>query len=176
MHGIGFVRGTDSSLAPVPAGSVTTELMHTTDWLPTLVNLAGGDVSGSALPLDGHDQWPTIAHGKPTSRKFIIHNVPITADPVLLPPDPEVCLFKHMSAVYHWTSVSSLTAAADDATGQRWRLQHKCLPLKRRQPNRSLPWCVRACVRARARACVCVLDSFLVRGRFRDYGWRYPIG
>lgn len=93
VHGIGFVRGTDSSLAPVPAGSVTTELMHTTDWLPTLVNLAGGDISGSALPLDGHDQWPTIAHGKPTTRKFIIHNVPITADPVLLPLDPEVCLF-----------------------------------------------------------------------------------
>jgi len=52
-----------------------TELMHTTDWLPTLVGLAGGDVSGSVLPLDGVDQWPTIAKGTPTTRKFIIHNV-----------------------------------------------------------------------------------------------------
>lgn len=84
MHGIGFVRGTDSSLAPVPAGSVTHELMHTTDWLPTLVALGGGDVSGSALPLDGVDQWKTIATGAPTARKFIIHNVPITARPIAI--------------------------------------------------------------------------------------------
>ena len=27
VHGIGFVRGTDSSLAPVPAGTVSHELM-----------------------------------------------------------------------------------------------------------------------------------------------------
>ena len=58
MHGIGFVRGTDSSLAPVPAGTVTHELMHTTDWLPTLCGLAGAAdaVQASALPLDGVDQ------------------------------------------------------------------------------------------------------------------------
>ena len=102
-------------LAPVPAGSVTTELMHTTDWLPTLVNLAGGDVSGSALPLDGHDQWPTIAHGKPTTRKFIIHNVPITADPVLLPPDPEVCPYICLSLA----SVRLLTVAVDYSNRER---------------------------------------------------------
>ena len=57
-------------------------------WLPTLVALGGGDVSGSALPLDGVDQWPTISLGTPTTRKFIIHNVPITATPVDLPPGP----------------------------------------------------------------------------------------
>ena len=33
VRGIGFVRGTNSALAKVPAGQ-TQELMHTTDWLP----------------------------------------------------------------------------------------------------------------------------------------------
>ena len=89
VHGIGFVRGTDSALAPVPAGGATHELFHTTDWLPTLVGLAGGDTAGSALPLDGVDQWPTISTGAATPRKFIIHNLPITADPVLLQPGPD---------------------------------------------------------------------------------------
>lgn len=39
-------------------------------------------VAASVLPLDGHDQWPTISKGSPTPRKFIIHNVPITARPL----------------------------------------------------------------------------------------------
>ena len=30
VRGVGWVRGTDSALAKVPAGSVTHELMHTT--------------------------------------------------------------------------------------------------------------------------------------------------
>jgi hypothetical protein len=30
-------------------------------------------------------QWPTISKGTPTTRKFIIHNAPITAMPILLP-------------------------------------------------------------------------------------------
>ena len=81
------MRGTDSTLAPVPPGTVTHDLMHTTDWLPTLVGLAGGTVEGAGgQHVDGVDQWPTISKGTPTTRKFIIHNVPITADPVLLPP------------------------------------------------------------------------------------------
>lgn len=82
VHGIGFVRGTDSAVAPVPAGTITHELMHTTDWLPTLAGLAGAAaaVAKSALPLDGHDQWPTISKGTPTTRRFIIHNVPITGE------------------------------------------------------------------------------------------------
>ena len=34
-------------------------------------------------------QWPTISKGAATTRKFIVHNLPITADPVALTPGPD---------------------------------------------------------------------------------------
>lgn len=34
-------------------------LMHASDWLPTLVLAAGGSTTGS-LPLDGYNQWPSL--------------------------------------------------------------------------------------------------------------------
>jgi arylsulfatase A-like enzyme len=48
VRGIAFVRGTNSALAPVPAGSTSHEMMHAADWLPTLVALGGGTTAGGA--------------------------------------------------------------------------------------------------------------------------------
>ena len=60
MRGVGWVRGTNSNLAKVPAGTTTHELMHTTDWLPTLVRLAGGSTE-TTRPLDGFDSCEVLA-------------------------------------------------------------------------------------------------------------------
>lgn len=57
MHGVGFVHS--KLLSSKVVGSVNPELMHVTDWFPTLVKLAGGNLSGTK-PLDGYDQWDTI--------------------------------------------------------------------------------------------------------------------
>ena len=122
---MGFVRGTNSAIANVKAGMTSVQLMHSTDWLPTMVHLAnlGSDASspriamvsepaaadgsdaGSAmlrpggktvlravagevatLPLDGYDQWESIASGGviPTSREILAHNVPAKAQAILL--------------------------------------------------------------------------------------------
>ena len=45
-------------LSPSVRGTQNNELLHVTDWFPTLVNLAGG--STDDLPLDGFDIWSTI--------------------------------------------------------------------------------------------------------------------
>ena len=37
---MGFVRGTNSDVAKVKANAVSVELVHSTDWLPTLSHLA----------------------------------------------------------------------------------------------------------------------------------------
>jgi len=83
LKAVGFVRGTNSDLAKIPTNTVTHELMHSTDWLPTLVALGGGVPPGT-LPLDGHNQWDVLANGAKTNRTTIFHNVPVGAKPVMI--------------------------------------------------------------------------------------------
>ena len=57
VKGVGFVSG------PVLArsGATSDELIHITDWMPTLLHLAGGDTAD--LNLDGVNQWQSINTG-----------------------------------------------------------------------------------------------------------------
>ena len=53
------------------------DLMHVTDWLPTLYLLAGGDAS-KLRNLDGYDMWDTLSQGKASPRKELLHNIHLT--------------------------------------------------------------------------------------------------
>ena len=46
--------------------------MHITDWLPTLVNLANGEVSEE---IDGFDQWKTLQEQEHSPREEILLNI-----------------------------------------------------------------------------------------------------
>ena len=53
------------------------DLMHLSDWLPTLYGRAGGDVS--SLDIDGYDMWPTLSEAQASPRRQLVHNIdPVT--------------------------------------------------------------------------------------------------
>jgi arylsulfatase A-like enzyme len=60
----------------IPAGGVVTQPLHVVDIYPTLVKLAGGDLSPAKqkLALDGADAWDTIVKGAPSPNKEILLN------------------------------------------------------------------------------------------------------
>jgi arylsulfatase A-like enzyme len=55
----------------VPAGRRTAEPIHTVDWFPTLVTLAGGRLRADP-PLDGRDIWPVITRGAKSPHDAIL--------------------------------------------------------------------------------------------------------
>ena len=57
IRGVSFVHGKGLE---DKAGNVCHELLHVSDWFPTLVNLAG--LTYSHLKLDGFDIWQTLRY------------------------------------------------------------------------------------------------------------------
>ncbi|KAH3795498.1 arylsulfatase B-like [Dreissena polymorpha] len=72
MHAVGFIHS--KLLSDNVIGSVSTGLIHVTDWFPTLVKLAGGNLQGTK-PLDGFDQWSSINNGDKSPRTELLHNI-----------------------------------------------------------------------------------------------------
>ena len=71
---VGFVHaGAGTGLLP-RTGYEYRGLMHVSDWLPTLLNLAGGD-AGAVDGLDGHDVWPALAANGSSPRTELLHNI-----------------------------------------------------------------------------------------------------
>ena len=90
VKGTGFVAGGAAAL-PLPAGRggayESEALMHVTDWLPTLCEVAGCAVNSTTglptgtLPLDGVSAWHAITSGSDSSgRTEILHDTEESSD------------------------------------------------------------------------------------------------
>jgi len=69
-RGCAFIHG---SMLKNP-GRISYGLIHVTDWLPTLVTLAGGD-SKRLIGIDGIDQWRALMMDKKSPRKNMLYNI-----------------------------------------------------------------------------------------------------
>ncbi|MEO6739076.1 MAG: arylsulfatase [Chthoniobacteraceae bacterium] len=55
----------------IAGGMHIKQAMHTVDWYPTLVKLAGGSLE-QTTPLDGKDVWPMLTQGAPSPHEAIL--------------------------------------------------------------------------------------------------------
>lgn len=74
VRGVGFIH----SPLLQQKGSVSQQMIHVCDWLPTLYRAAGGDPA-EMKNLDGFDLWRMLVKNGPSVRHEILHNI----DPIL---------------------------------------------------------------------------------------------
>ncbi|XP_052900354.1 arylsulfatase B [Anopheles moucheti] len=73
----GGVRGAGFIWSPLlqNVSRVSHQMVQVCDWLPTLYEAAGGDVSSLPTDLDGISVWRELDTGAPTRRIEILHNI-----------------------------------------------------------------------------------------------------
>ena len=73
---VGGVRGVAFVHSPLLGlkGRVSMDMMHATDWVPTLYGLAGGNTD-RLKHLDGFDMWPMLAQEQPSTRTEVLVNI-----------------------------------------------------------------------------------------------------
>ncbi|KAJ8946526.1 hypothetical protein NQ318_004662 [Aromia moschata] len=73
----GGVRGTAFVFSPllIQSARVSNDLIHISDWLPTLYTAAGGDIGLLDPDLDGIDQWSSLVYELPSPRNDILINI-----------------------------------------------------------------------------------------------------
>lgn len=75
VRGLGGVRGVGLLWSPklIKPGRIGRQLIHISDWLPTLLTAAGGDPSN--LTIDGMDIWHALSEDTESPRKMVLHNI-----------------------------------------------------------------------------------------------------
>ena len=71
---VGFVHGQMLDV-PNPNTKVNNQLIHISDWYPTLLHASSCTTMNGTQDLDGVDQWNTITEDTPSLRTKLLHNI-----------------------------------------------------------------------------------------------------
>ena len=80
IRGVGFVHGKILNM-PNPNIVANHEMIHISDWYPTLLSAAQCSMMSGTQPLDGFDQWNTITSNHASPRTETLLNI----DPLFMP-------------------------------------------------------------------------------------------
>nr|XP_002125106.3 arylsulfatase B-like [Ciona intestinalis] len=72
IRGVGFVHGKPLQ---VTTPRVNKELLHVSDWYPTIMSATHCPYVVGTPPIDGYDQWETLRSNKTSKRTEILHNI-----------------------------------------------------------------------------------------------------
>jgi arylsulfatase A-like enzyme len=73
--------------------------MHVTDWLPTLLSVAGGNLTGLVGKIDGVDQWNSISNNKTSPRKQVLLDIDeLTKTAAIRDGDWKLVIGEHLAA------------------------------------------------------------------------------
>ncbi|KAM6975915.1 arylsulfatase B-like [Tautogolabrus adspersus] len=119
VRGVGFVA---SPLLEQP-GTVSKELIHISDWLPTLVGVAGWKTNGTK-PLDGFNMWNTISKGYASPRLELLHNIdPLYVDTTPCPGKNSLFTLDQVYKENPWTWKSGFNVSIHAAIRvTKWKL------------------------------------------------------
>ena len=93
------------------------ELMHVTDWLPTLYSIAGGDIK-NLHSVDGYDMWNTLSQALESPREEILHNI----DP-LKKPEEAALRFRNWKLLVNISKQNSTTLDFSEVAGDEVALR-----------------------------------------------------
>ena len=74
VRGIGFVHGKMLNVSN-PNSRTNNQLIHVSDWYPTLLHAINCPAKSGTQSLDGFDQWKTIATYAESPRTELLHNI-----------------------------------------------------------------------------------------------------
>ncbi|KAH8030610.1 hypothetical protein HPB51_010441 [Rhipicephalus microplus] len=95
-HWEGGVRGIALVWSPmIRQPRVSRQLMHVSDWLPTLYSAAGGNVEDLG-DIDGVDMWRSLVTGHGSPRSEVLHNI----DPIWNMSALRVGRYKYLNGTY----------------------------------------------------------------------------
>ncbi|GBN69993.1 Arylsulfatase B [Araneus ventricosus] len=109
-----------SPLLQLQEPRVSMQMMHVTDWLPTLYSAAGGDVEKLG-DINGYSMWEAFLNNTPSPRQEILHNIdPIDNVSALRMGDFKLVTGNLASGMESWSGLRVLEGVWQPESMDKW--------------------------------------------------------